>query len=184
MAKTLSSLKEIRVDRLAGIGPKKVEALELMDIETVFDLVTHYPRRYIDRTNQAMIRDLKVGDEAMVLAVVKRVQSRRTRQRRALVEVDVFDGSSYLKCTFFNQAWRGRQLKVGTEAVFFGRLDMYKGRRQMTSPVVDLIGDKTGKIIPIYPQSEKAGLATWELAEWVAQALRRAEDVVDPLTDA
>jgi len=42
--------------------------------------------------------DLKVGDEAMVLAVVKRVQSRRTRQRRALVEVDVFDGTSYLRC--------------------------------------------------------------------------------------
>jgi len=50
-----------------------------------------------------------------VLATVKRVQSRRTRNRRALVEVDVFDGTSYLKCTFFNQPWRAKQLAEGRE---------------------------------------------------------------------
>ncbi len=185
MPRTLSSLKEIPVTRLAGVATKKAEALALFDpaIETVFDLVTHYPRRYIDRTNQAMIRDLAVGEEAMVLARVKRNATRRTRQGRALVELDVFDGSSYLRCTFFNQGWRGRQLPVGTEAVFFGKVDMYRGRRQMTNPVVDLIGDKTGRIIPIYPQSEKAGLTTWDLAGLIEEALRRAGEVADPLDD-
>jgi ATP-dependent DNA helicase RecG len=183
--RTLTSLKSIDVTKLGGVGQKKAESLAVMDppIETVFDLVTHYPRRYLDRTNQAMIRDLEVGEEAMVLAKVKRNQSRRTRQGRALVELDVFDGSSYLKCTFFNQGWRGRQLPVGTEAVFFGKLELYKGRRQMTNPVVDLIGDKTGRIIPIYPQSEKAGLTTWDLAGWIEEALRRAGEIVDPLDD-
>ena len=34
----------------------------------------------------------------------------------------------------------------------------------MTNPVVDLIGDRTGRIVPIYPQSEKADLNTWEIA--------------------
>ena len=110
-----------------GVGPKKAEALATMEIETVLDLLTHYPRRYLDRTQQAAIKDLKVGDEAMVLATVKRVQSRRTRQRRALVEVDVFDGTSYLRCTFFNQPWRAKQLKEGTEAVFFGKLEALPG---------------------------------------------------------
>ena len=94
-----------------------------MEIETVLDLLTHYPRRYIDRTQQAEIRDLRLGEEAMVLARVKRSQLRRTRQGRSLVEIDVFDGSGYLKCTFFNQAWRAKQLKEGTEAVFFGKLE-------------------------------------------------------------
>ena len=54
----------------------------------------------------------------------------------------------------------------------------------MTNPVVDLIGDKTGRIIPIYPQSEKAGLTTWDLAGWIEEALRRAGEIVDPLDDA
>ncbi len=187
--RTLPSLKEIDVTKVAGVGPKKAESLALLDppIETVFDLVTHYPRRYLDRTKQAMIKDLKVGDEAMVLARVKRNQTRRTKQGRALVELDVFDGSSYLKCTFFNQGWRGRQLPVGIEAVFYGKLELYKGRRQMTNPVVDLVGDRTGRVIPIYPQSEKAGLTTWDLAGTVENAMARLAELgglQDPLDDA
>ena len=182
MSRRLSQLAQLPVTVLAGVGPKKAEALEAMEIRTVLDLVTHYPRRYIDRTRQASIRELKVGEEAQVLATVKRVQQRRTRQGRVLVEVDVFDGSSYLHCVFFNQPWRARQLAAGTQAVFFGRLDVYKGRRQMNNPVVDLIGDRTGKVVPVYPQSEK-GPPTWELAAMVEEALDRAGEFADPLPD-
>jgi ATP-dependent DNA helicase RecG len=182
MARRLAQLARIPVLELEGVGPKKSEALAAMEIEHVLDLLTHYPRRYLDRTQQAAIKDLKVGDEAMVLATVKRVQSRRTRQRRSLVEVDVFDGTSYLRCTFFNQPWRAKQLKEGTDAVFFGKVESFRGRRQMTSPVVDLIGNRTGRIVPIYPQSDKAGLTTWELSEWVDEALRRASDFAEPLS--
>jgi ATP-dependent DNA helicase RecG len=44
----------------------------------------------------------------------------------------------------------------------------------MTNPVVDLVGDKTGRIIPVYPQSERAGVATWDIRRWVESALRKA----------
>jgi len=177
----LSQLAAIPVGELKGVGPKKVDALAAMEIVTVLDLLTHYPRRYLDRTRQAAIAELKVGEEALVLATVKRVQARRTRQRRTMVEADVFDGSSYLHCVFFNQPWRAKQLTVGTQAVFFGKLDVYKGRRQMGNPVVDLVGDRTGKIVPIYPQSDRAGLSTWELAGFVEEALARAGPFADPL---
>jgi ATP-dependent DNA helicase RecG len=183
-ARRLAQLAQLPVTELGGVGPKKADALAAMEIETVLDLLTHYPRRYVDRTHQAAIRDLRVGEEALVLATVKRVQSRRTRQRRALVEVDVLDGSSYLRCVFFNQPWRARQLSPRTEAVFFGKVESYRGRRQMTNPVVDLVGNRTGRIVPVYPQSEKAGLTTWELGEWIEEALRRAGEFADPLPDA
>jgi ATP-dependent DNA helicase RecG len=182
VARPLSQLGRLPASVLKGVGEKKAEALAELGVETVLDLLTHYPRRYVDRTNQVAIRDLRVGEEALVLGVVKRATARRTRQGRALVEVDVFDGSSYLHCTFFNQSWRARQLPAGTEAAFFGKVELYRGHRQMTNPVVDLVGgDRTGKIVPLYPQSEKAGLMTWELAGWVAEALERAGSLVDPL---
>ena len=130
----LAQLAAIPVSELKGVGAVKAEALAKMEINTVLDLLTHYPRRYVDRTRQADIADLRVGDEAVVLATVKKVQSRRTRQRRAIVEVDVFDGTSYLHCVFFNQPWRSKQLNVGTQAIFFGKLERYRGRRQMTNP--------------------------------------------------
>jgi len=179
----LGQLAIIPVTELKGVGEKKAEGLEAMGIRTVLDLLTHYPRRYLDRTRQESIAGLKEQEEAMVLATVKRVQSRRTRQRRAMVDVDVFDGSSYLHVVFFNQPWRAKQLSVGTQAVFFGKMERYKGRPQMTNPVVDLVGDRTGKIVPIYQQSEKAGLATWELAAFVEEALVRAGPMADPLPE-
>jgi len=181
VGRRLAQLAEIPAGELRGVGAKRAEALAAMEIHSVLDLLTHYPRRYLDRTRQAAVADLKVGEEALVLATVKRVRSRRTRQRRTIVEVDVFDGSSYLHCVFFNQPWRAKQLGVGTQAVLFGKLETFRGRRQMTNPVVDLVGDRTGRIVPIYPQSDKAGLTTWELAGFVEEALARAGPFADPL---
>ena len=169
---------------LAGVGPKKAEGLSALGVATVADLLMHYPRRYVDRTRQARIAELVVGEEAMVLGRVRRTQSRRTRNRRSLVEVDVSDGSGFLRCTFFNQPWRASQLKSGANAVFFGKLDEFRGQRRMTNPVVDLVGDRTGRIVPVYPQSEKAGLTTWEIGGWIEEALERAGEFSDPLPGA
>jgi ATP-dependent DNA helicase RecG len=97
--------------------------------------------------------------------------------------VDVTDGSGHLRVNFFNQAWRERQLRPGMAVALFGKLELYAGRKQMTNPVVDLIGDRTGRIVPIYPQSEKAGLSTWEIGDWVGEALRRSQvrGLLDPV---
>ncbi len=177
----LRTLASIPITALTGVGPKKLVGLGEMDIASVLDLITHYPRRYLDRTNQVTIRDLAVGEEALVLATVKRSEARKTRNNRSLVEIDVFDGSGYLRATFFNQPWRAKQLAAGTEVAMFGRIDSFQGRRQMTNPVVDLVGKKVGRIVPLYPQSEKSGLTTWELGDWIEEALNRAGGLADPL---
>jgi ATP-dependent DNA helicase RecG len=176
-------LAAIPVSRIEGIGPKKLAGLQDMGITSVLDLLTHYPRRYLDRSGQVPIRNLELGKEALVLAVVRKAESRPTRSKRSMVEVDVSDGSGVLRCVFFNQPWRAKQLAPGTEVAVFGKVDSYKGFRQMSSPVVDLVGKRTGKIVPLYPQSEKSGLTTWELGEWIEEALRRAGDFADPLPE-
>ena len=183
MDRRLRQLAGVSVDVLQGVGPKRLAGLYEMGIATVLDLLTHYPRRYLDRSNQVSIRELEVGAEALVLATVKRSESRKTRQGPMMVEVDVFDGSGYLKATFFKQPWRAKQLPPGTEVAFFGRITVFKGNRQMTNPVVDLVGKRTGKIVPLYPQSEKSGLTTWELGEWMQEALQRAGEFADPVPE-
>jgi ATP-dependent DNA helicase RecG len=181
LKRRLRGLAGVPVSRIEGIGPKRLKGLAELEITSILDLLTYFPRRYLDRTKEVAIKDLEVGAEALVLATVKRSESRKTRQGRTMVEIDVFDGSGYLRATFFNQPWRGKQLQPGTEIAFFGRIDSFQGRRQMTNPVVDLVGSKTGKVVPLYPQSEKSGLTTWELGDWIAEGLRRAGDFADPL---
>ncbi len=68
---TLRDLANIPVERLKGVGPKKQAALEQVGIDNVLDLVTTYPRRWVDRTNEARIADLVPGEEALVLVTVR-----------------------------------------------------------------------------------------------------------------
>ncbi len=180
---TLRDLDAIDVAQLKGIGDKKRASLAAFDIDTVLDLVTTYPRRWVDRTNEARIADLVPGEEALVLVTVRSVTKRTTRSRRSMVTANVGDGSGRMEVVFFNQPWRERQLKEGLQIALFGKADTYRGGLQMSNPIVDLIGDRTGKIVPIYPQSDKAQLATWELAGWIEEALRRCRDrgIADPV---
>ncbi len=182
---TLGDLAGIEVGRLEGVSAARADRLAQMGIETVLDLVTHYPRRYVDRTRQVSIDELLDGDEATVLAQVRKVGSRPTRSRRSMVEADLFDGHGYLHLTFFNQPWRAKQLKEGAEVVVWGKVERFRGRRQMTNPVVDLVGDRTGRVVAVYPQSEKAGLTSEQIATCVGEALARwCADLVDPLPAA
>ncbi|HEV7865642.1 MAG TPA: ATP-dependent DNA helicase RecG, partial [Acidimicrobiia bacterium] len=184
MTKTLRDLRDIPITRLTGVTPRLEERLGMLGIHNVLELIEHYPRRYLDRTKRSDIADLRVGEEATVYAEVRKMTSRRTRNGRSLVETIVYDGTSYLYVTFFNQPWRAQQLPTGTEAAFFGKLEHYRGKHQMTNPAVDVlgrIGEKTGVIVPIYPQSGKADVSTWQLQKFVAEALRRAREFDDPV---
>ena len=176
-------LAEIDVGRLKGVGDKKRASLASIGVDNLLDLVTFYPRRWVDRSNEARIADLVAGQEALVLATVRSVTKRVTRNRRTMVNVNVGDGSGRMEVVFFNQPWRERQLREGLQIALFGKPDVYRGGLQMANPVVDLIGDRTGRIVPIYPQSEKVQINTWEIAGWVEEALRRCRErgIADPV---
>ncbi|MGH8988528.1 MAG: ATP-dependent DNA helicase RecG, partial [Acidimicrobiales bacterium] len=195
-ARTLAQLAQIPVTRLRGLGEQKAKALGELGIESVFDLLTTYPFRYIDRSRRAELAELAVGDQAVVLATVTEVRTRRTRSGRAIAELAVHDGTAGMKVTFFNQPWRARQLPKGSEALFFGKLDTFRGRSQMTNPLVDVVvgaqGDddddelrrrRTLRIVPVYRASGKVGLSSWEIGGWIEESLRRAGALADPLPE-
>lgn len=170
---SLRELDGIAVTQLKGVGEKKAKGLEKAEIGTLLDLLTFYPRRYLDRTKEARIADMVEGEEAMALVTVVTSTSRRIRGGRTMVNITVTDGDSNLELTFFNQGWRTRQLPEGRKAMIVGKVGSFRGKRQMANPVVDLVGDKTGRIIAVYPQSEKSGLHTWDYVEFIAEAIRR-----------
>jgi ATP-dependent DNA helicase RecG len=175
---TLRELAAHPVAELKAVGPKLEASLAEMEIRTVLDLLQHYPRRYHDRTKRSEIAELTMGEEATVFAEVKKIRGFRTRQGRAMVEAEVFDGSSYLRVVFFNQGWREKQLPEGTEAAFFGRVEYRRSRLQMTNPIVDIldrVGENTGAIVPVYPQSGKAEVFTWQLRKLVAACLQKTK---------
>ena len=152
----------------------------------MLDLLTYYPRRYVDRTNEAAHPrpggrrggdgpgDRRPGRRPAAPGAAR--PARWSPPRSATAPATCGSRSSTRRGGSASSA-RARRWCCSA------RSSMFRGQRQMTNPVVDLIGDQTGRIVPIYPQSEKAGLSTWEIGGWVAEALRRSQPggLADPV---
>jgi ATP-dependent DNA helicase RecG len=168
-------------------GPPASEVLADQGIGTVRDLLHHYPRRYIDRSQVSTIGELRIGTYATVIARVKRVTKRQTRRRQSMVTITLYDGSGYLDLTFFNQPWTASMYKEGYEVAVSGIAQLYRGRLQLASQEIELLkGDDqdlvhTGRITPIHRASE--GITTRTIRELVWRALGRLGPIPDPLPE-
>ena len=156
-----------------------------MGIETVGDLLRHYPRRYIDRSAVERIRDLRVGEQATVIARVHATVKRLTRRRQSMVTVTISDGTGKLDLTFFNQPWAASIYKAGLELAVSGTVTRYRGRLQLANQEAEILGGDerelvhTGRITPVHPASD--GIATRTIRELVFSALERLPSIPDPI---
>jgi ATP-dependent DNA helicase RecG len=174
--------------RRTGLREKGDEAhvvLAGMGIETVADLIRHYPRRYIDRSAVERIADLRIGQQATVIARVRRTYKRLTRRRQSMVTVTIEDGSGSLDLTFFNQPWAAGIYKEGVEVAASGTVTRYRSRLQLANLEAEILGDDerdlvhTGRITPVHRASE--GISTRTIRELVFAALERLPPIADPM---
>ena len=181
--------------KLVGVlGDRTTKVLrDLFGYVTVGDLLHHYPRRYLVRGELSNISELNEGDEVTILAEVFSATSRRLHARKGnILEVIVTDGSAKLSLTFFNQAWREKDLKVGKQGLFAGKVGVFNGKRQLAHPDYELIPDGNdvdaavagfaGKYLPMYPASSK--LPSWKIAQCIELAIGALDEVPDPLPEA
>jgi ATP-dependent DNA helicase RecG len=138
------------------VSPKQAEGLAKLGIETVQDLLQHFPRRHVDRTKLRTIAELarvaRDGErEVTIHARVKTMNQpfvlpRRTSKgkNRTMLKATIEDETGAITVTWFNQDWVARALTKGAEAFFYGGLGYYRGKLQMTSPRFELV--RTGKI--------------------------------------
>ena len=171
------------------VGDRTAQVLEKsFGITTVNELLRHYPRRYVVRGELTDISTLIADDEVTILAEIQAVNLRRANGKN-LLEVIVTDGSAKLSLTFFNQAWREKDLKVGRVGLFAGKVGVFKGRRQLSHPDYQLIPDGNdvdaavaefaGKFLPVYPATSK--LPSWKVMQCVNLALESIDDLPDYL---
>jgi ATP-dependent DNA helicase RecG len=183
MTVTLRRLAELPVREITGVGPERAEALkEAFEIESVLDLVTHYPRRHLDLSKMTSIRDARIGEQTWIFGQVVGSNVVRGHARvKPRLELRIKDDTGTMKMTFFNQPWRQKQFPDGIEALFFGKVSAFKGAKSMSPMEVDLLGEPELGIRPIYPQSDKRRVYSRDLRTWIQSALNRAQDFVDPV---
>ena len=178
----------------AVVGDRTAKVLQTtFGIKTVGDLMRHYPRRYMVRGELSDISALHEGDETTILAQVYSASTRPLRGRKgSMLEVVVTDGTDKLSLTFFNQAWREKDLKVGRQGLFAGKVGVFNNKKQLAHPDYEMIPDGSdvdsavegfaGKYLPVYPASAK--MPSWKISQCAQLAIGALEEVSDFLPDS
>jgi ATP-dependent DNA helicase RecG len=178
------------------IGDKAAKKLDAaLGLQTVGDLLGHYPRRYAQRGELTSLTGLQEGEHVTVMAEVASVSTRPMRNRRgSIFEAIVTDGHGRLTLTFFgrgHQGWREEKLQPGMRGLFSGQVSSFRGKRQLSHPDYELLGEGAAgaraaeyaaELIPIYPAT--AQVASWRIADSVRIALDVLDVPEDPLPAA
>ena len=172
------------------LGAKTAKALDTaLGIETVSDLLRHYPRRYAERGQLTDIAGLELGEHATVLARIEKVGKRRMKSRNGtILDMVITDGKRKLACAFFNQAWREKELVPGKTGLFAGKVTAFRDTLQLANPEYELLEAEReaeavdsflAEIIPVYPAAQ--GMPSWSIGKCVRQVLDQLEVDEDPM---
>lgn len=181
---------------ISVVGERTARAFSrAFGMRTLGDLLSHYPRRYARRGELTALSELAVGDEVTIVAEVLRVSERTMQKRKgSILEVSIGDGQGILTLTFFNQAWRAKDLQPGKRGIFAGKVGEYRGTRQLAHPDYSLFDDDDESRadqpartpqewalmpIPIYPATST--VASWQIAAAIKMALTRLDSLHDPV---
>lgn len=193
----------------AVVGGRTAKELEkAFGIVTVGDMLWHFPRRYSNRGELTPLIGLPLGEHATVLAQILDVRERAMKKRSGnILEVRITDGVGSLSLTFFNQAWRAKELVAGRRGIFSGKVGEYRGQFQLQHPDYELFVQGAAQAdaspgtqitpaksmelseaaalafseqpVPIYPAT--AGLPSWVIGKAMAVVLDSLGTVEEPM---
>jgi ATP-dependent DNA helicase RecG len=167
---------------IKGIGEQRVRLLEKLEIFTLYDLVSYFPRDYQDRSVIKGLDDIIDGETACVRAYVTSAPVlNRIRKGMELVKFKIADNSGSANVTFFNQSYVKNNIKRGEAYTFFGKFTKNIGRLEILNPIFEKEGAEgdlksTGRIVPVYRLT--AGISQKVLSRAIAQGLKAAEGLL------
>jgi ATP-dependent DNA helicase RecG len=173
------------VQCLKGVTPARLDQLGRLGLQTVRDLLFHFPRAYEDLTDVRPITGLVEGDVQTVQGEVVEIEGKQLADGRTIVSVVVSDGGKHcLEGTWFNQPFAARRFRYGQRVAFSGKPRWYRDHWTMNSPrvqVLDAPARSTGpehaqaapalSIVPVYPLTED--LRVEQLRPLIRQAVNR-----------
>ncbi len=179
--------------QLTGIGSSLTLKLKRLELNTVEDLIYHFPFRYDDFSQTTTINEAQIGQVVTLQGEVWSIKNIYTRFGKVLTQAIFNDGTNSIILTWFNQSWLTKQIQVGDKLQISGKLTKYKSKLSVMAPSWERIGANvihppgglawhlhTGRLVPVYP--ETAGLTSKWIRTKIAYLLPKVVDLVlDPL---
>src|SRR5437763_566200 len=158
---------------------RAARAAEALGLETVGDLIEHFPFRHEERREARPIASLGPDEDVTVIAEVRKISSRRARGRLTIQTATVFDESGPLKAVWFNQPWLVDRLPPGTRLVLHGRFKGHGRGLSVSEHETSTGSAHTTGVVPVYPATEN--LKSTKIRELVWNHRAALPPVVEPL---
>lgn len=171
-----------KITALNGVAAKRAELYKKIGIETVGQLLTHYPRDYTDLSEVTKISDTMPNEHAVILCrVVRKIPAARIRQGLIIYKIIVTDGSAELSVVLYNNRYAYESYDPEGEYRLYGKITGNFTNKEMNTPMMISAGE-TRLIRPKYALTE--GLTTQMVITNISQALSEvSEQITDPLPD-
>lgn len=153
----MSNVGEASVKTLPGIGRSRAEAYARIGIETVSDLLYHFPRSYENRGDVKLLSECVSGDKSSVeLTVATQPKKALIRRGMELLKFNAYDSSGVCEITFFNQNYLFDKFPLGATFRFYGAVECSGRRYKMSSPSYEpcIEGVMLAPLVPVYPLTE------------------------------
>ncbi len=169
------SLYDADVVMLKGVGPKFGYLLNKLGIFSVFDLISFFPKKYIDYSSRSLIKHLKEGQNVTIYGKITSVKTYTTKNGLTIIKVLITDESGSLELNFFyskiNRYSIERyksQFPNGASIIVSGtaKVDTYSMKMTIDKPQHQIISEENiskenlnlGRIVPVYPLVESLNI--------------------------
>lgn len=167
------------IQYLKGVGPKRAAQFSRLGVSTLGELLSLYPRNYIDYSNPVPVAsapyDMPVAVRATVFSKSPAV---RISGGRTMFKVSCGDESATLTLIYFNSPYAVEKLEEGSEYLFYGKVGGGFAGREMIAPT-SLPSGAQAPLTALYPLTE--GLSSNMVGTAVANGLMQVQDVPEPL---
>jgi ATP-dependent DNA helicase RecG len=150
---------DTKLSMVSGIAPKVLANLKKINLETVRDLLWHFPVRYEDYSKVTKIADLKPGDQVTIRAEIRKISNRQSwKSRISVVEALVTDETGGITLVWFNQPYIAKNLHEGNQVNFAGKVFSNKTGLHISNPSFEAlhgtsVTTHTAGLIPVYPET-------------------------------
>ncbi len=166
------------VTRLHRVSVQTAAKLRKLGIQTVRDLIYHFPFRHNDYANIRKVAQLRPGeDQTAVLTVWEAEVTQLGNQSFKSTQAILGDETGNVRAVWFRNKFVASALKPGVQVVLSGKISVFRGMLVFESPDWELLRGQeelvhTGRLVPVYHLVE--GLYQRTLRRAVKQALEVA----------
>jgi len=176
------------VEKIPRIGPQYQKRLKRLGIDTVGQLLYHFPHRYEDFSNLKKISEIKAGENVSVQGKILDIRNIRTfKKRMFLTQATLEDETGTIKAIWFNRPYLTNALKKNDLVFLSGKAAPKSNKFFLSSPAYEKLSDKndpihTARLVPVYPETE--GLSSRWLRYILQPLLSQLKNrIKDPLPE-